>query len=366
MNTTDDELLTRYARDSSEAAFAELVRRHINLVYSAALRQVNGNVHQAEDVTQAVFTNLARKAAKLTSHPSITGWLYTTTRFEAANIRRSGERRNIRDQEAHAMTTILNAPESEPDWLLELTTRKDDFADTQLSWRPPNGQMIPSNYILRIDRPIAIGGTVVDADGKPVAGAKVSWGQEDDPTALKLPQNHNFIHLETTTAQDGRWQINRMAEDTIPLICGKASHSDDVNSPIEYVSQNKTMEEQLRNGKFIFQLGRAATVTGTVVDNNGSPVPDANILIGSLSESGRRSGKTADDGTFSVHGCRPGTQLVPAHADAFAATTIDTDANISPNLVDVSRIPFHLILKPGAKRPMFRDGYRIQTCLRDI
>jgi hypothetical protein len=206
----------------------------------------------------------------------------------------------------------------------------------------------------------------VDANDNPVAGAKVSWGQRDDPNALKLPQNHNFIHLETITDQDGRWQINRLAEDIIPLIGGRASDSNAVDSPSEYVSQNKTMEKQLRSGKFIFQLGQAATVSGTVVDNNGSPVPDANILIGSLSESGRRSGKTADDGTFSVHGCRPGAQLVTAHADGFAATTIETDANISPNSVDASRIPFHLILKPGAKRPMFRDGYRIQTCLRDI
>ena len=61
----DSELLRRYARLQVEDAFAELVRRYVNLVYSAALRQTGGHVQAAQDVTQAVFIELARKAAKL-------------------------------------------------------------------------------------------------------------------------------------------------------------------------------------------------------------------------------------------------------------------------------------------------------------
>ena len=57
---TTNELLRRYVADRSDAAFAELVSQHINLVYSAALRQVNGDSAAAQDVTQAVFTDLAR------------------------------------------------------------------------------------------------------------------------------------------------------------------------------------------------------------------------------------------------------------------------------------------------------------------
>ena len=85
MTTDDDiELLRRYVTERSEAAFTDLVQRHIDLVYSAALRQVSGDVAAAQDVTQAVFADLARKASRLGRHTSLTGWLYTSTRCAAA------------------------------------------------------------------------------------------------------------------------------------------------------------------------------------------------------------------------------------------------------------------------------------------
>lgn len=581
MNMTDGELLERYVREESESAFAELVARHINLVYAAALRQVNGDAHLAEDVTQSVFADLARKAGKLLSHSSLTGWLYTSTRFVAANTRRTEQRRSTREQHAHAMNALLALPEAQPDWLqlsplldeamhqldeaereavllrhfenrsyaevgtqiqltenaarmrveraleklhgilvkqgaalsavalagllganavvaapahlaakvvagtlagvavggaasvlsqvfavlktkaamsvvaaalvaglgfvyatrsaatngknpeapvaiaannaapatamiavtesnapiivakparkldtqmlhlqivtadsgkpiplvpidyrgwvggkftgkqftsdrfgecdvdyptniteLQLTTRKDGFADTQLLWRPPNGEMIPTNYLLRVDWPVAIGGQVVDADGKPVAGAKVGWNHNDDPGAVKSPQTHLFGWIETTTDENGKWRINRMAEEMIPLIYGSARHSNYVGAAMVFSGRDKLLETKLLDGTHVFKLGRAITVTGIVVDAAGNPVPDAKILVGTVRSSESRKGATQSDGTFAISGCPPSKQFVTASAKGFAPTTLEVNLGESSG-------PIRLVVKPG-------------------
>ena len=578
---TDGELLRRYVRDQSESAFAELTTRHINLVYSSALRQVNGNAHLAEDVTQSVFADLARKAGRLVSHTSLAGWLYTSTRFLAANIRRTEQRRSVREQETHAMNAILSQPESQPDWSqlsplldaamhkldetdreavllrhfenysfaeiggkigltenaarmrveraleklhdilakqgaaftvvvlagllganavvaapahlaakvvsgalagvaaggaasaflsnslailktkavlvgttaallgilgfvyashspttpennseklaavvatkaptqesatsmpatnlpvvagskarvqdglvlhlslvtadggkpipnvpieywgwcgdkgehkqiisnrfgecdveyptntskLELTTRKDGFADTRLLWLPSNGDVIPTNYVARIDWPVAIGGRVVDMAGKPVAGAEVWWNYIEDPVTRKLPQNHNFGSIVTTTDDQGKWHLNRIVAEMIPFIDGSASHSNYYACTI--ADNSRPLEKQLRDESLVFKLDRAGlTVTGIVVDGEGNPVPDAKILVGVISVTGSRTGQAQNDGTFAINGCQSGKQLVTAEANGFAATTVEANLENNSN-------PIRITLKPG-------------------
>src|ERR1051326_1778388 len=101
--TPDHELLRRYAEIRSEEAFTELVQRHLGLVYSAALRQVNGDAHLAEDVAQTVFSDLARQARGLSRRAVLTGWLYTSTYYAAAKAVRTEPRRRAREQEAQSM-----------------------------------------------------------------------------------------------------------------------------------------------------------------------------------------------------------------------------------------------------------------------
>ena len=110
MPTDDLDLLREYARRNSEEAFATLVARHINLVYSVALRQAR-DPHLAEEITQAVFIILARKAASLGPKTILPGWLCRTARYASANALTIQRRRQRREQEAH-LQSVLN--ESEP------------------------------------------------------------------------------------------------------------------------------------------------------------------------------------------------------------------------------------------------------------
>src|ERR1035441_7867714 len=111
MPNDDLTLLREYARNNSEAAFAALVSRHVNLVYSVALRQVR-DPHLAGEITQAVFIILARKPEAIGPQTILPGWLCRTARYVSANALTMQRRRQHREQEAY-MQSILNEPEPE-------------------------------------------------------------------------------------------------------------------------------------------------------------------------------------------------------------------------------------------------------------
>jgi RNA polymerase sigma factor (sigma-70 family) len=108
----DHELLREYSERRSEEAFAELVRRHLDVVYSTARRIVQ-DPSLAEDITQQVFLALAADASKLSRHPVLCGWLHRATRNVAANLLRSETRRREREQEATRMHSDI---ESDTTW----------------------------------------------------------------------------------------------------------------------------------------------------------------------------------------------------------------------------------------------------------
>ena len=104
------QLLANYAQTRSEVAFRELVNRYIDLVYSAAVRLVNGDTHLAEDVTQTVFADLARLSRTLSRETMLGGWLHRHTCFVASKVMRGERRRQKREQQAVEMNSVEEHP----------------------------------------------------------------------------------------------------------------------------------------------------------------------------------------------------------------------------------------------------------------
>lgn len=111
----DIALLRRYAEEGSQGAFADLVRRHVDLVYGAALRRTHGDPHHAADIAQQVFTRLARDSRRLSRHPVLVAWLHTATRNAALNLMISEKRRQVREHQALDLAPA-GAGDAGPNW----------------------------------------------------------------------------------------------------------------------------------------------------------------------------------------------------------------------------------------------------------
>ncbi len=109
-------LLRRYAEEQSQPAFATFVHRHVDAVYSTALRRCNGRTDLAKDATQEVFIKAARHAAALSRHPVPSAWLFATARNITLNLLRAESRRRSHEKDAHAMDELLSSQNPEADW----------------------------------------------------------------------------------------------------------------------------------------------------------------------------------------------------------------------------------------------------------
>lgn len=115
MTNPDRELLQTYATTRSQAAFAALVERYVDVVYAAARRQVAGDAHLAEDVTQATFIVLAEKVAGVPIDRPLSGWLLKTVAYCAANARRARHTREHYERRAAEMAPSPNTPDPAAD-----------------------------------------------------------------------------------------------------------------------------------------------------------------------------------------------------------------------------------------------------------
>jgi RNA polymerase sigma factor (sigma-70 family) len=106
----DGDLLQRYVRQGDEAAFGALLRRHGPMVLGVC-RRILGNVHDAEDVFQATFLVLVRKARTLRSPGAVGNWLHGVAYRTAREAKRAAARRRAREANVAA-----RAPNAEDSW----------------------------------------------------------------------------------------------------------------------------------------------------------------------------------------------------------------------------------------------------------
>jgi RNA polymerase sigma factor (sigma-70 family) len=104
--TDSHKLLAEYVAGGSETAFRDLVTRYLDLVYSAAVRLVDGDTHLAEDVAQKVFVDLAGMARTLPKEVMLGGWLHRHTCYVAATTKRGERRRQARERQAAQMNAL--------------------------------------------------------------------------------------------------------------------------------------------------------------------------------------------------------------------------------------------------------------------
>ncbi len=128
---SDSDLLRQYACERSQAAFSQLVKNHLDMVFSAAKRRLRGDESLAAEAAQDVFLSVSRHAESLASHPVLAAWLHTATRNAAANLLRRERRKQQHTEQFAAMNEMESAEPGSDVW-----DEVRDFLDDALDALP--------------------------------------------------------------------------------------------------------------------------------------------------------------------------------------------------------------------------------------
>jgi RNA polymerase sigma factor (sigma-70 family) len=261
---------------------------------------------------------------------------------------------------------------------LTIQSRTDGFVDMVATWWPDRGEEIPQQYTLRLARSVPIGGQVVDEAGQPISGAQVQFDYQSSAStanAVEPPHLATQAQEKTVTDAEGRWRIDRFAKEAVSMLYGVATHPDYFNGPLFKYSDGAgpEVEKQLLTGAYLFQLTRGMTVRGVIVDKDGQIVTGAKVAAAALMEDpplarGRsitrvstRAKETTNqaDGTFTLTGCKPGTNRFTVEARGFAW------ARVEMNLAR-DATPLRFVLQPGnvlRLRVLDPNGQPVSNCL---
>ena len=298
---------------------------------------VSPQIHTSES-GDTILTSQSSDLLKLTIQSKETGERLAGVRI--ANRAQLQESWDVLDLTANRIGEISIPFEKDKLKMLQLITKIDGYADTRLEWHPGRGDQVPAEFTVSLVPATRIGGTVVDSEGRPIVSAKVGFNHESAPEMRTRPQSFEFSWIEVKTDEEGRWEINRIADQILPLIYGSAKHPDFANSPLLFASRDHQVLASLKAGTHVFELSAAFGISGLVTDSNHNPIPDAEIAFGNFGSGNRRTTTSDLEGRFILKGCKPGMGLLTAQSESFAPTTIKVE--ISQESEDA-----HLILSRG-------------------
>ncbi len=246
-NNEVETLLKAYLNDGSEDAFLDLVEKYRGLVFSSALRQLNGDRQLAEDAMQKVFTDLARKAAKLSADGSLGGWLHCHTCFVCSDLRRSEQRR--RDRE-HAVSeeTIARYTCSAPAYLSNAITRSN---------------LLRGEHVFVMREGLSLAVQVLNEEGEPLANV---WGTRHEAITADYIF-HGGSTRPRRTGEVGKFLFT-------PLLARRNVLSFEKTG---YTRQRVLVDVNSNSPPLQIVIERGGTVQIGLTDAAGNPIPGASL-----------------------------------------------------------------------------------------
>jgi len=221
---------------------------------------------------------------------------------------------------------------------LMLTVIADARVPKMLSWRPHQGDPIPTAYTVRLEPGLAVGGLVRDAQGAPVAGATVrmfhsglsDYAEHETPRE-RLGLGWEEIHQEKTDAE-GRWTCRHWPKDFSDVgFSFKHPEYQDTSAGVEgsrFGSGTSFTLATLQRGEAVVIMQRGIELKGTITDTTDHPIPKATIALGAYYEGSLKT-DTDTNGDFTLRNAVAGDQWLTVVAEGFAPER--RSITVSPN-----------------------------------
>jgi beta-lactamase regulating signal transducer with metallopeptidase domain len=202
---------------------------------------------------------------------------------------------------------------------LQISLSKPDFSARTMTWDRKTGDTIPTTHIVQMRSALKIGGTVVDPDGNPIAGAIVVLGRYwmGGERRLAKGDDVDFERQEHTTGADGRWSAGNVPPEILTRISVSAKHPNFLNARVIGDPTRETLE-QLTNQTHVLTLLRGLDARGRVVNEQDQPIADATVWLGGRDTVERQETNTDADGRFTFRNVKEERTLFSVLARSYA------------------------------------------------